>query len=66
MVNLIGGKISDLTSDFYGFGGETLCVECDDTISGNAYANADEINEYFCGTCGDEIIEFQLVGKDRH
>jgi hypothetical protein len=65
MVNLIGGNIAELTGDFYGFV-NTLCLECDDTISGNAYANADEINEYFCGTCGDEIIGFQLIEATRY
>jgi hypothetical protein len=65
MVNLIGGNIAELTGDFYGFV-NTLCVECDDTISGNAYANADEINEYLCEFCGNEIIAFQLDGFARY
>lgn len=57
MKSLLMGKIAELRNDFYGYT-STLCVECDDTISGNAFIDADS-NDFYCYDCGTEIEEFQ-------
>lgn len=53
MKSLLIGQISDLKNDFYGYT-HTLCVECDDTIEGVAFMDADTF-EFYCQPCGTHL-----------
>lgn len=53
MKDLLIGQINYLRNDFYGYT-HTLCVDCDDTIEGIAFMDADTM-EFYCQDCGKHL-----------